>query len=62
MTTCLKYCMAQKHSERQNQAVELTLTASGTSQTAAGSIRTRRVTSVTIASVFLNLKNNETTK
>lgn len=34
---------------------ELTLTASGTSHTAEGSMRTRRVTSETIASVFLNL-------
>lgn len=31
------------------------MTASGTSHTAAGSIRTRRVTSETMASVFLNL-------
>lgn len=36
---------------------EPTLTASGTSHTAAGSIRTRRVTSETMASVFLNLKH-----
>lgn len=37
------------------QPPELTLTASGMSHTAAGSMRTRRVTSETIASVFLNL-------
>jgi len=37
----------------------LTLTASGTSHTAAGSIRTRRVTSETIASVFLNLSKQK---
>lgn len=38
----------------------LTFTASGTSLTASGSSRTRRVTSATMASAFLNLEREKT--